>query len=708
MDMNKLMRPRSLVVVGASDKQGMVGGATKSSVLSAIQEHVYYLNPKYSTVNGRMCYHSLSELPEIPDCILICTPAKTVAPYLREAGEMGIGAAVVLASGFSEERTAEAKALSDEVKAVCEQYDIALCGPNCIGIVNGMDKVCVTANFDETMTMLLPGNRRGIGAVAQSGYISSGFNNPDCDRLACVVSAGNSIVCGLEDYLLYYAQDDRINCIAAYIEGISKPKVLERALAIAAQKRKPVVVLKAGSSEKGGFAAASHTGSLAGSYRSVESVLKKFGVIVTKSLQELVSTARMFAVLDGNLPRTTGVAGINFSGGENTLCADSCERHGIPLPAFSSVTTEIIRSVVPPYATPANPLDATTALFSEHEKVRALFRAVRDDDSIGLVTLGNDVGLNSEPKDITCAEILSEMSAVEGIAPTVVIPSFEKSRNPEVLSKFESAGIPVLSIGETAYSAIRHLLDFAAFSPDSVTLSLSVPDAQPQSGRRTLSESASKAALGKVGVPFPVQRLVTSECELDQALSSFSFPLVMKIDSPDIPHKTEAGGVRLNITSQDEAHIAYRDILSGCRSYAPDARINGVMLQEQLKPGLEFLIGVTNDKQFGPLMLCGLGGVFAEVLKDTALYPCPISTAEALSMIRSLKSRKLFDGYRGGKPLDIDALAGLITAVSDYACAHKEDLAELDLNPVFVYERGNGVCAADALIVLHGAEEGTL
>lgn len=700
MDMNKLMRPRSLVVVGASEKRGMVGGATQSSVKGVNRDHVYYLNPKYDTVNGRKCYHALDELPEVPDCILICTPAHTVASYLEQAGKLGIGAAVVLASGFSEERTAEAKALSEQVKEICLKYDIALCGPNCIGIVNGLDKVCVTANNDETMTMLQSDQRRGVGVVAQSGYISSGFNNPDCNYLACVVSAGNSIICGLEDYMLYFAKEDRINCIAAYIEGISKPAVLEEALRIAAQKRKPVVVLKAGSSEKGGFAAASHTGSLAGNYRSVESVLKKFGVIVTHSLQELVSTSRMFAVLDGNFPTKTGLGGVNFSGGENTLCADSCERFGLILPEFSPATAEVIRSVVPPYATAANPLDATTTLFSAHEKVLTLFRAVRDDPTVGLITLGNDVGLNSEPKDITCAEILSQMATGEGLCPTVVIPSFEKPRNPEVRAKFEQAGIPVLSTGDTSYAAIRHLMDFAAFDPARATLSLALPEFAPKGGRRTLSEAESKAALAAAGVPVPAQELIADASQLDAVLSRFSYPVVMKIDSSDIPHKTEAGGVKLNINSLTEAAAAYHDILQSCKVYAPNARINGILVQEQAAKGTEVLVGVTNDRQFGPLLLVGLGGVFAEALKDTALYPCPMTQEEALQMLRTLKSWPLFTGWRGAPPLDTEALSRLMAAVSDYACAHKETLAELDLNPVFVYEHGKGVCAADALIVL--------
>lgn len=700
MNIDKLMKPKSLVVIGASDKIGMVGSATKSAVKGANADHVYYLNPKRDEVNGRKCYHALSELPEVPECMLICTPAATVPDYIEQGGQMGIGAAVVLASGFSEERSAEAKALSDKVAENCKKYDMALCGPNCVGIVNGIDNICVTANDDITMTMLADDNRVGLGAVAQSGYISSGFNNPDCDHLACVVSAGNSIICGIEDYMLYYAKEDRINAIAAYIEGITKPDVLIEALKIAAEKKKPVIVLKTGSSEKGSFASASHTGSLAGNYRTTQAIFEKFGAIFTKNLEELVSTARMFAILNGNFPKLPTMGGVNFSGGENTLCADSAERFGIELPDFEEKTIEAIKTVVPPFATPANPLDATTNLFREKEKVETLFRAVSNDKSIGLMTVGNDVGLISEPKDITCAEVLSEMTKRNEILPTVVIPSFEKGRNADVVKTFERGGVPVLSTGEYAYTAIKHLMDFVKFDAGKVTMELAVPDKKEKSGERiVLSESESKEELKKYGVRVPAQALVASEDELKKITAEFTYPCVMKIDSEDIPHKTDAGGVKLNIACPEEAEKAYFEILDNCKKYKADARINGVMMQEQLASGLEIILGVTCDPQFGPMLLCGLGGIYAELFKDTALYPCPLNKEEAGNMLKSLKIWPMFNGYRGATPLDADALTDLMVSVSRYAVDNKNSLSELDLNPVFVYEKGKGAIACDALIV---------
>ncbi len=321
MDINVLLKPKSIVIVGATDKHNMSGDATKNIPRSSISDHVYYINPKRDSLYERKCYNTLQELPEVVDLMVMCTPAKTVPGYLEQAGQLGIRAAVVFASGFSEERTPEAHALADQVEKICAKYEIALCGPNCVGYVNALDKICGGPLDYGLLDMDV---KKGLGIVAQSGFVTSGFTNPDVRNLAYIVSAGNCSSVTLEEYMLFFARDTRVNCIAAYIEGIKKPDVLIQAIKEAAEARKPVVVLKAGMTVKGSFAAASHTGSLAGDYKIIEAVFNKYGVIICKTLQEFVSTARMFAILDGNIPQNTNVGAINFSGGENTLCADTC------------------------------------------------------------------------------------------------------------------------------------------------------------------------------------------------------------------------------------------------------------------------------------------------------------------------------------------------------------------------------------------------
>lgn len=697
MDMKKLMCPRSIVVIGASDKPGMTGGATLAAINGTTKDHAYFVNPRRDELHGRKCYHSLSELPEVVDCMVLVTPARTVAGYLEEGGAMGIKAAVVIASGFSEERSEEAHRLAKEVEDVCKKYDIALCGPNCVGILNGLDRVAPGTHGDSRI--LTEGSTGGMAVVAQSGYLTGGFSVPDDSQLAYVVSAGNCAICSIEDYMYYFAQDDRVSCIAAYVEDVRKPDRLVEALRLAAQKRKPVVVLKAGISEKGSVAAASHTGSLAGDYKTYEAVFKKFGVITTQTAQEFVTTARMFSVLRGNFPKSTGMCGLNFSGGENTQCADNCARCGIELPDFAEQTVKALRSVLPSYATPSNPLDATTTLFSENEKVRTLFQTISNDPSIGLIALGNDVGVNSEAKDLTCVKLMGEMAAEGTLLPAVVIPTFEKSRHPEIYQQFEQAGIPVLSTGVLAFEAIRHLMDFVSFRCEDHKLELALPADSGQTETISLSEAQSKAELVPYGVRVPAQALAKSAEDLNRCLAEVPFPVVMKVESPDILHKTDAGAVRLNITTQEAALAAFQAILDNCRAYRPDARIDGIMVQEMVPSGVEMILGVKNDRQFGPMLLAGLGGVFVEIFSDAALCPCPLSRPEAEQMLRSLKSFRLLNGYRGSMPCDIDALVDLMVRLSDYAVEHKNSLSELDLNPVFVYEKGQGVCAADALIV---------
>ena len=697
MDMKKLMCPKSIVVIGASDKPGMTGRATLAAIHSAIADHVYLLNPKRDELYGYRCYHALKELPEIVDCMVLATPAPTVVGYLEEGGAMGIGAAVVIASGFGEERSAQAQHMAQEVEAVCVKYDIALCGPNCVGILNGLDRTAPGAHSVDLM--LKTGSDGGMAVVAQSGYLTGGFCVPDATQLSYLVSAGNCTICTIEDYMCYFAEDDRVTCIAAYIEGVRKPQKLVQALRTAALKRKPVVVLKAGMSEKGSFAAASHTGSIAGDYMTYKAVFKKFGVILTETAQEFVTTARMFSVLRGRWPKKAGVCGINFSGGENTQCADNCARFGIELPAFSQQTAAALAAVLPSYSTPSNPLDATTTLFSETEKVRTLLSAISQDENIGLITLGSDVGINSEAKDITCVNLMRDMEDSGVLLPAVVIPTFEKNRSPEIYHQFEQAHVPVLSTGELAFRSIRHLMDFAAFDPSIPKLELALPTETADTSRIALSEADSKAELVPYGVRVPAQALAADIQSLNTCLDQVGFPAAMKVESPDILHKTDAGAVRLNISTQEDAQAAFNEIIANCKKYAPDARVYGVMVQEMVPKGVEIILGVKNDRQFGPMLLVGLGGIFVELFHDVSLYPCPLSFAEARGMLQSLKGYRLLTGYRGSKPCDVDALVELMVKISDYAVAHTDSLAELDLNPVFVYEDGKGVCVADALVV---------
>ncbi len=687
-----------MVVVGATDKAGSFGcRAAQSAIKGSNGQRVYFLNPKREELFGRRCYPDLASLPEVVDCMVLCPPAATVTSYLEEGGRLGIGAAVVYASGFGEERSAASKQMEAEITRICETYQIALMGPNCVGFINALDGICT---FPGDRGILGNGVKRGMGVVAQSGYATGGCYLPDAKRLAFVISAGNCAAVSLEDYLLFYAGDPRITCIAAYIEGIKKPAQLEKALRLCAENRKPVVALKAGMSEKGSFAAASHTGSLAGDYKSFEAVCAKYGVILTRSLQEFHTTARMFAVLDGHLPQSAGVGAINFSGAENTLCADTCARFGIDLPAFAPETAEAIAALVPAYSTPANPLDATTTLFTEKEKVKALFTAISRDPSVGIMTLGNDVGLPAELKDATCREAMAELRGEGELAPLLIMPSYEKTRDNDMIAAFEDIGIPVLATGDLAYRALRHLCDFIAYNSAERTLSLALPQGDSRrEGRVTLSEFDSKEALSAAGVPVPRQARAADEAALERCLPDFPGAVVLKVDSADIPHKTEAGGVKLNLRTPEEAKAAFREIMTSCRAYKPDAQIDGVLVQEMARPGVEIILGVKNDKQFGPMLLAGLGGVFVEVFQDAALYPCPLGLTEAKAMLESLKGYRLLSGYRGGRPCDIEALAALMVSASDYAAAHRDTLSELDLNPVFVYEEGQGVMAADALIV---------
>ncbi len=695
MNFDSLFRPKSMAIVGVSDKHGMGRGAAEGALQSSIEKRVYFINIKRDEVLGRRCYHSLSELPEVVETVILCVNANLINSYLEEAGRLGVKAAIVYASGFSEDGTERGRELENDMKQICNRYGMLLCGPNCVGLYNKVDRISCYATAP-----LFPEKNleRGIGAVAHSGYINSNLMRSMPELCAYGVSVGNGTICTLEQYMLYYALNEHVSCIAAYVEGIKDVHIFEQALRTAAEKHKPVVLLKSGRSAKGSVAAASHTGNLAGDYKTFEAVLKRFGVVICDSLEELNSTARMFAILDGRLPKGRSIGAVNFSGGENTICADFCEKYGLELPAYSPDTHDVVKSLIPMFSTARNPLDPTTEMFSEHDKVKAMFTAIAKDTALDMFVLGLELTQELETKDKTCLEVLEEMAAEHMLIPSFLIPSFEKTRNTEAVQRMQAVGIPMLAVGDLGYKMLRNLSDFVSFRPEEHTLSLAIPE-YTHSGAVALSEMDSKLEINATGIPIPKQAAAANIEELCEKLNSFEYPIVLKVDSPDILHKTEAGGVVMNITTESDAVEAFQHIMSSCRSFKSDAKINGVLAQEMIPRGIEIIIGIKNDIQYGPMILCGLGGVFVEVFRDVALSPCPVSLNEAKKMLSGLKAYKLLTGYRGAIPKDVDALAQAMVAVSKYAAKNKDSVAEIDLNPVFVYDAGQGVKAADALIV---------
>lgn len=695
MDLKKLLSPKNMAIVGASEKEGFGGDTCRNALDYGNVEDVYFVNPKRDMVFGRKCWPSLTDLPEPIDLVVICTPQKTVESLLRQARAKGAGAAVVYASGYSEVGTEEGRKAEADLKVLCKTLDMALMGPNCAGFMNYADGVSAFAFISEKR------DRKGaVGVVSQSGQLCLSLMDSPNMRFSYCISSGNSGVVGMEDYLNYLVEDENTKVVGLYLEGVTRPADFVACLKKAALMRKPIVALKVGRSEKGGRVAASHTGSLSGADRIYDAIFERFGVIRVDDLEEMQATAALFATLP-ELPRQTGFATINLSGGETGICADMGEAFGIEYPDFSETTVSRLRELLPSYANPANPLDATATISYDAEVYAATLQAIMDDPGVGMVILGYTLLFNiADPAIVYMAEGIEKVVKGGRVKPMAMLPFMENTRNPEYVEKLTRLGVPVLPPPAYGFRALRRLTRFIEYDPAAHTLDVAVPAAFPAKERRALSEFESMQLLCAHDIPLPQGGIAATHDEAVAKADACGYPVALKIASADIAHKSDMGGVKLGLGDSVAVRAAFDEIMRNARANAPKARLDGVFVQRMLDPGLEVIIGVNRDPQFGPCVLCGLGGVFVEIFKDVALAPAPVSRDEARRMLAGLRSAPLFAGYRGGRALDVEALAGLIARVSEFAAAHAETLEELDLNPVFVYEKGKGVCAADALVVL--------
>lgn len=693
MDINKLLRPEKICIIGASEKTGF-GGDTCRNVIEYMKEGSYYfVNPGRSRIFGKPCYKSVEEVPGTFDLVVICTPQGTVEDLLRRSKDRGASAAVVFASGYKEVGSPEGRERQRQLSELCGRLGMALMGPNCAGFVNYTDGIYPFAFLSESR------ERKGsVGVVSQSGQICLSLMDSPGMKFSYVISSGNSAVVQMEDYLEFLVEDGSTKVVAMYLEGVTNPEKFTECLKRAALKRKPVVILKAGRSEKGRRLAASHTGSLSGADAVFDAVFKKYGVIRVDDIEELLAVSMMLSVLP-SLPSCRGIASMNLSGGETGVCADVGQMYGITYPDFSDETLERLREQLPSYANPANPLDMTASLSYDVQAYAGALRTVMNDENVGLVAVGYTLLEKiADPAICYMTEAIELVAAGPGAKPMVMIPFVENTRNQEYAQRLERAGVPVLPPTVYAFKMLKYLSDFAAYRPERHNLDSFIPESGRGAEKTALTEHESKLFLREHGIRIPGEMVAGSLEEALGAAGIYGYPLVMKIDSRDIMHKSDAGCVKVGIRNEQELAEAYGEILANARQYNPNAAIGGVLVQEMLGQGTEVIIGVNNDPQFGPMVMCGLGGVFVEIFKDVSMRMAPVNTEEALEMLRSLKGYKLFEGYRGSAPLDETAAAELIVKVSQMAAEEKDRLRELDINPVFVYEKG--VAVADALALM--------
>ena len=691
MNLNKLLKPKTIAIVGASEKAGFGGDTTRNYLkFSKSLDKLYLVNPGRDSIFGRRAYHSLSEIEGDVDLVILCTPQKTIIPLLEEAAAKNCGGAVVFASGYSEVGP-EGKERQKELVEAADRLGIAIMGPNCAGYANFVDGIFAFAFLVEER------ERKGnIGMISQSGQIVlGGLDSPNMG-FSHVISSGNSCNVKVEDYLDFLVDDEDTKVVAAYMEGVTKPEKLVAAIQKAAIKKKPVVILKTGRSSKSQELAASHTGSLSGADKVLRAVFKRYGVVEASDLEELMSLAAAFSWLH-QYPQGERCVFMNVSGGEAGVMADLVEEYGIELAEMGQGTKDYLRTLVPDYGSVNNPFDMTAGIGYNTPVMVQAMEAISKDKNVDAIVVAYTI--TPEIWDDTIAHMVEAVSIArqnKELKPVFWIPFIEHTRHQESADILRAAGTPLLPTGRYGCNALKKVLDFAVKTFE--TMQPAIPE-KIHSASHSLSEFESLNYLSTHGVPIPPQAVAVTADEAVEEAKKLGYPLSVKIHSSDIQHKSDVGGVKLNIKNEAELREAYAAIMDSCRKNAPAARLEGVLLKPMLKAGVEMIIGVNNDRDFGPMIMVGMGGVFVELFKDVQLAPAPLTRLQAERLIENLASYPLLNGYRGGVVCDKEALANLLVKISEMAAECKDTVKELDINPVFVTE--DGAAIADALLVVY-------
>jgi len=700
-DLERFFNPRAIAIIGASQDLNSISGQPLKFLKShGYKGRLYPVNPRYTEVAGEKCYPSLAAVPEVPDLILILVNAARVADILRECGVKGVPYVIIFTSGFSE-MGGEGVRLQRQLTHIAQDAGVGVIGPNCQGMINVADGVF--AGFGSVFNAdYEPG---AVSMVSQSGGFGFSVMNLSSKDgglpFRQMVTTGNEIGVSTLDFINYYIDDPKTGLIVGYIEGLKDAGRLLEVGNRALDAGKPILMWKVGNTEQGQLAARSHTANLGGEMALYKAAFRQSGIIQVEDIQDVADYGRAFAC--GRLPRGNRLAIITISGGAGILMTDECIARGMRLPTLAPETGEKLRSFVPAYGSLLNPVDVTAAIFNNTELIGLALQAILDDPGVDCVAMIN-ASLQGELAAKVADQIVAGASRTD--KPVFICWSARDEVAPEAYAALDAARIPRYKSPVRCGRALAALSWYAEAQrrrqrqkEEKAPVLTSNAARQTLAGRTAdVAEYVAKRILVDYGISVTREALAERKDEALAIARSIGYPVALKVQSPDIPHKTEARAVRLDIATDGELAAAYDEVRANARAYRKDAKIEGVLVQEMARGGVETILGVTNDPLFGPAVMFGLGGIFAEVLKDVSFRLAPVTASVAREMVEEIAGYPVLAGARGRPRADLGALVGTIVRLSALAVDLKDHIGELDINPLFVFAEGKGVKAADALI----------
>ena len=693
-----LLRPNSIAIIGASPDANKLNGRPFHFLRrDGYAGKLFPVNPKYTEIDGMPCYPDIASLPEPPDLAVVAVSVKLATAAVADLGKKGVPVAIVFSSGYSE-LGEEGARLEQELLQAARDNGIRICGPNNLGLINAFENITATfSQYADKTPISGP-----VAFASQSGAFGTGIAAMARSRgigLGYFVNTGNQADITLVDTLSEIADDPRITVLSAYIEGLRDGAELISLAHKALSVKKPLIITKVGRKAAGARAAASHTGSLAGQDRVFDGVIRQHGVIRAQNEEQMLDMVSAFACCP--IPKGNGIAMITQSGGAGVLMADRAEELGLEVPVPSPETQEKLSAVIPSFGSTSNPIDVTGQFLADPKILSDSIKITLDDPDIDSCIVW--LQLMHGYADML-VDIFKDVKAC--VSKPFVVCWLEAPQ--AAREQLNEAGICVIGATERAVDAVSGLVKYGQ--------ALARHDGNPP---RPSSSTSRQEAENAVVVPsIPAAKMLTDmniplvKAELAKTPEDarniserLGFPVAVKIESPDILHKTEAGGVRLGLMDGDGVEIAAREILSAAKTYDPNARIEGLVIQSMAAPATELVLGVRRDPAFGPVVMVGLGGIFVEILEDVSFAAAPITPPQAGLMLDGLQGRAILDGARGKPAVDREALIEMICDLSEFALAHPE-INELDLNPVFA--DNNGVIAVDWMMMRDAEDETTV